>query len=213
MPEPHIGMGHVRMRRREFDAALESFSEARDLYSVIGGDLFELRADRYNRARMEVAEIEQRKAEIQLQIERAQSGSSTPQQNQTVRYLQSRLAEYESREMQLRMIDLPPLDEADPVPGEIHFFLGNALLNLGRTEEAIAAWETCAGKSPSFSLVHNNLAVGYWRLGRLDRARDSLLRAEQLGFPVNSQFKVELMGEIARRDRETSGAGDESTAE
>ena len=59
-------------------------------------------------------------------------------------------------------------------PGELHFYIGNALFNMNRLDEALEAWETCARMTPRFSLVYNNLAVAYWKKGRLDRAVDRI---------------------------------------
>jgi hypothetical protein len=43
-------------------------------------------------------------------------------------------------------------------------------------------------------MVHNNLALAYWKAGRLVDAKASLARAEELGFPVHPQFKADLHG-------------------
>lgn len=43
-------------------------------------------------------------------------------------------------------------------------------------------------------MVHNNLAIAYHGMGRSAQAREHLARAEELGFPVNPQFKEELAG-------------------
>ena len=51
---------------------------------------------------------------------------------------------------------------------------------------------TCAAKSPKFSMVQNNLTVAYWKKGRFDDAKRALARAQELGFPVNPQFKTDL---------------------
>jgi Flp pilus assembly protein TadD len=67
-------------------------------------------------------------------------------------------------------------------------------MNLSRDEEALEAWETCVREDPSFSLVYNNLAVAYWKAGRLDEARAALTKAEELGVQVNPEFKAALAG-------------------
>jgi len=80
---------------------------------------------------------------------------------------------------------MPVRGEAREAPGEVWFQIGNAQFRLGRLDEAIVSWETCAKKSPKFAQVHVNLAVAYWKQGRFDEARKALARATELGFPVN----------------------------
>ena len=94
--------------------------------------------------------------------------------------------------LQLQAIDPPDPDELMSAPGEVYFYIGYALYQLDRSTEALAAWETCREKSPKFALVHNNLALIYMRLGRLEQARESIERAQELGFPVHPQFKADL---------------------
>jgi len=56
----------------------------------------------------------------------------------------------------------------------------------------VQAWETCASKAEQFSFVQNNLAVGYWKLGRLEEAQSAMERAEGLGFRVDPAFRADL---------------------
>ena len=68
--------------------------------------------------------------------------------------------------------------------------------DLGRAkksfEQAVEAFESCIVKNPELSAACNNLALAYWRVGRLDDARRRLAKAEQLGIPVNARFKEVL---------------------
>ena len=98
-------------------------------------------------------------------------------------------------EVQIETLEnLPPPTKAmatEP-PGELDFHVGNALARLGRWEAAIEALESCIRKSPEFPAAHNNIALAYWRSGRVEDARESLVRAEALGFDVNPKFKADL---------------------
>ncbi len=95
----------------------------------------------------------------------------------------------------LRLENVPEPEDASAfrLPPRIHFFIGNALMNLGRQDEAVAAWEECIRENPAFPLVYNNLAVAYWKEGRIAEARAALARAEDLGLEVNPQFKAALL--------------------
>ncbi|MCC6464918.1 MAG: tetratricopeptide repeat protein [Planctomycetes bacterium] len=76
---------------------------------------------------------------------------------------------------------------------------GNVLLALGQTEEAIAAFRKSLELRPGRPAPHNNLAVAYFMLGRLDdaelEARESL-KAEPEFLP-----SLLLLSELAERRR------------
>ncbi len=87
--------------------------------------------------------------------------------------------------------------EPDPldgfrVPAKVSFALGSAYFRLGRDLEAAEAWELCARTDPKFAIVFNDLAVLYYRMGRLREAEANLVRAEDLGVHVDPRFKNDL---------------------
>ena len=97
--------------------------------------------------------------------------------------------------MQIETLEnLPPptKETATEPPGELDFHVGNALARLGRWEAAIEAFESCIRKSPEFPAAYNNIALAYWRMERIEDARNSLVKAEALGFAVNPRFKADL---------------------
>ena len=108
------------------------------------------------------------------------------------------IAKMRNQQEQLRAIQPPDPESATVAPGEIFFYIGNARYQLGQREEAMKAWETCRERSPDFAMVYNNLALVYMQAGRLEEARSSLATAEELGFPVNPQFKQQLEPDAAR---------------
>ncbi len=77
-------------------------------------------------------------------------------------------------------------------PGEFHFYVGNAMFQLGRVDGAVESWERCRDAKPRFAMVYNNLALAYWKQGRLDDAVAALDKAGELGFPVNPDFRADL---------------------
>jgi tetratricopeptide (TPR) repeat protein len=183
-PEAHLGLGHIAMQELRFEDALSEYRLARDGYREIGESRVELEGLRYRDAQNEMSDL---RDQI-LSIERSTvvTRMSSPRFDHAISMMRDRMR-------RLEMVEPPTgtMIGSDP-PGQIHFFLGNALFRLNRVEEALDAWETCARQSPDFAVVHNNLAVVYLKLGRREDARQSLARAETLGFSVNPDFKASL---------------------
>lgn len=191
-PGARIGLGQIAMSEAEFAEALEHFEAARSGYRELGESLLDIEARRYGAAQSEINALED-----------------------SIRHLQTRIAadsmvQIEIQKMvnkitQLQAIVPPNREAAGEPPGEIYFHIGNALFQLGRTEEALEAWETCRDRYPAFPMVHNNLAHAYVRLERFEAAKESLDRAEELGFPVNAQFKRDVEKAILERTAGTAG--------
>ena len=195
-PDARLGLGHVAMGERSFETALAEYSAARDGYVKFENSLFELQLLHYTQAQDEISKV---RDEIRNYL-RLTAGRSS----QNASLVERRVTELEEIVHQLEMVKAPSLDAGREAPGEVHFFIGNALFNLNRLNEAVEAWETCARKSPKFPLVYNNLAVAYWKQGNIDQARESLARAERLGLPVNPSFKADL--DKSASERETHAA-------
>ena len=141
--------------------------------------LFNFRSRQYVEAATAIQEMEDKIRELQMPT------TTRSDARYQISKLENLISEYRSVR--------PPAEEEDTTPaGEIYFFIGNALFQLNRTDEAIEAWETCRERSPLFAMTHNNLAVAYLKQGRLRDARESLTTAEELGFPVDSRFKEDL---------------------
>jgi tetratricopeptide (TPR) repeat protein len=191
-PDSHIGLGQIAMAEDEFERALVHFEQARDGYRELGGALEDLRSRRYASALNEIALLED--SIRHLESENAGGGM-----------LQIEIQKMRNKMEQLRAIEPPDAEAATDPPGEIFFYIGNALYQLNRPAEALEAWEACRERSPQLALVHNNLALIYLQMGRLDAARNSLATAEDLGFPVDPQFKADL--ERAIREKRAPGSG------
>jgi tetratricopeptide (TPR) repeat protein len=180
-PDAQLGLGHLAMRDRRFEDALEAFHSAEDGFLEMSHALLTFERETRDRVRQRIGQLERRVQYLQQQAERRPNRETQ---------LQLSITENELR----RLEALPPPDDAatSKVPPEIHFFIGNALMNLAREDEAVTAWETCAREHPGFPLVYNNLAVAYWKAGRKDEARAALAKAEHLGLQVNPEFKAAL---------------------
>lgn len=176
-PDAHLGLGMIAMRAGNFDDALQHYEAARDAYDDYGEALLDVEAKRFSDAQANIRDL-------QDSIQSLQSSTGGQVSNQ-VAQLQNRIA-------MLQAVQPPQPGEDEGPPGEIYFYIGNALFQLQRVADATEAWETCREKSPDFPMVYNNLALAYWQGGRLDDAMASLAKAEELGFPVNPQFKADL---------------------
>ncbi|MBM3323362.1 tetratricopeptide repeat protein, partial [candidate division WOR-3 bacterium] len=72
---------------------------------------------------------------------------------------------------------------------EYRFSLATVLQRQKLYDEALAQYDTMVQVAPTNPLVHHNLAVAYYNLGRYDEALAELEAARRLGGPVNPQFE------------------------
>jgi tetratricopeptide (TPR) repeat protein len=178
-PEAYMGLGHIALVRRDYAAALGSYTRARDAYERIGQQLYEHRLQRKGQAGIE---IQSRRDDIMNLTKILQGGAA----------LESRIREIEREISYFDRMDSPRDDHRATTPADVYFFRGNALFHLDRLEEAVADWEEASRRAPDFGPVYNNLALAYWKLGQRDRAQAALARAEQLGVPVHPDFKQQV---------------------
>ena len=201
-PSAHIGLGQIAMGEREFERALAHFEQARDGYIELGASLVDIRAKRYARAQSRIASLADEIRYLETQAGRPGTSSDNPQ---VFGVIQMQISQMRNMISQLEAIEPPDPDEATEPPGEIYFYIGNALFQLERPAEALQAWQTCREKSPKFALVYNNLALLYMQIGQLEAARNCVDKAEELGFRVNQQFKQDLERAIAESSAPGSG--------
>lgn len=185
-PEAHIGLGTICLSEKDAPGALRHYEQARDGYAEVGDALFDLKMRRYRETRDEIQRLQEQINQMRQQQSRANQATGDPTGGE------AQIRAMESRLRQLEAVDLPVPDQSHEPPAEIFFHIGNAQFRMGSYDEARKAWETCAEKNPEFPLVHNNLAVVYWKAGMIEKARASLAKAEELGLEVNPQFKADL---------------------
>jgi tetratricopeptide (TPR) repeat protein len=186
LPECHVGLGHLAMQERRFEDALASYEEALEGYENMGDGLLDLRVRQYDDAQQKILQNDDRISYLRDVMNNA---NTLPQTAQRIR---GQIESLENENRQLRAIEYPRLETSHEPPGKVWFFIGNAQANLGRVDEALAAWELCNRKSPRFAPVHNNLAVAYLAQGRLEEAREHVARAEELGLHVNPRLREDL---------------------
>jgi len=183
-PDAHLGVGHVAMRYGRFEEALDAYKRAWDGYLMMSDAVIGSQRENYDHAQEQLAGLRRRLAVLEQQeAALANVGGG---------WVRREIARVE-REINMREnVHAPGAADQAEVPARIHFFLGNALWNLGREDEAMEAWRTCVREEPGFPFVYNNLAVGYLKNGRIDEARGAVARAEDLGLEVNPGLKDEL---------------------
>jgi tetratricopeptide (TPR) repeat protein len=190
-PDALTGLGHVAMSERHFDQALTHFQGAERAYQTFSNSLFELQRERFQRSQEQIASLRDEIRDTQRLISARMAYGETGRLEQHIMQLEGQIQQLENSKA--------PDVAGTAEPGELHFYIGNALFNMNRLDKALDEWETCARMAPHFSLVYNNLAVAYWKKGKLDRALESLARAERLGLPVNPAFKADLEKSASER--------------
>jgi tetratricopeptide (TPR) repeat protein len=73
--------------------------------------------------------------------------------------------------------DLQPVAERHPGFADVQNLIGLCLSLLGRTDEALAAFDRATGLNPGYVEAHLNRAITLNDLGRVDEARDSFQQA------------------------------------
>lgn len=187
-PAAHMGMGHLALSEKRYQDALVEYQQARDQFSEVSGALFALHVQDYTDSRYEIVALQD---EIRNQ--------------QKLAPVFFRLNRLEAAVERLQRMDPPSRSVPGQPPAEIYFYLGNVLFHLDRVPEAVSSWETCLGLNRQFPLAYQNLAVGYWRMGKIDEARNTIAAAQKLGIRVDPGLKVNL-DERATSDRATTTA-------
>jgi tetratricopeptide (TPR) repeat protein len=191
-PGGHIGLGHLAMRERRFEEALAEFRAAERGYDGMASLTLRMATERYARSRNELHQLRAELSQLDADAAQGQSRVADMATAPTDAGIERQRSELRGRIQALESMNPPNPATAGEVPAEVFFLEGNALFNLKRLPEAIAAWETARARDAKLPMVENNLAVVYWMSGRIDEARAAVRRAEALGFEVNPNFKADL---------------------
>jgi tetratricopeptide (TPR) repeat protein len=194
LPDAHTGFGHLAMRDRRFEDALREYRLAEEGWKSMASLRLRMETVRFASSRDELQRLRAAQMELTHAAARSQSGSGSRMNGGGLNMGQivREQVEVEGRIRALESASPPAPSASQEPPAEILFFQGNALFDLKRIDDAIAVWEAAAKELRKFAPLQNNLAVAYWKQGRLDDAWASLRRAEALGFKVNSSFRAEL---------------------
>ncbi len=193
LPDAHTGLGHLAMREQRFDDALQEYRRAEQGWKDMASIRLRMETERFARSRDELQRLRSLQLELTQAASRAQSRSmSSVGGGSNLGQVERQQMEVEARIRNLEAMNAPTSGGVEDPPAEVFFFQGNALFDLKRTDEAIVAWEAAAKGMRKSGPLQNNLAVAYWKAGRLDDAWSSLRRAESLGFKVNPSFRADL---------------------
>jgi tetratricopeptide (TPR) repeat protein len=182
-PDAHMGLGHVALREHSYETALASYQSAERGYAALGEAIFRRRLVEYDDAQEQIQNLRQELIEMRARANRAGTNENEPglvavRMEQAIAHLE--------------MIKRPDLADIEVAPPEVPFFIGNALMYLGRYSEAIEKWTSAIRRDPSFAPAFNNLAVALWKTGHVSEARACVVRAEALGVVTNPAFKADL---------------------
>lgn len=179
-----LELGKLLLAEKKYPEAIEALQGAEAMFLRTADERRRAMMKNYQDAQKEIVEQQKQIRDLQM------PGPITNKMNETE--IQSEVNEREDRIKRLQAIEPPDQNAVQKAPGELYFHLGNACLRVDRLDDALAAWETCRDLMPEFPAVYNNLAFAYWKRGRIDEARAALAKAEELGAPVNPDFKARL---------------------
>jgi len=182
--QAQLELGKLLLAEKKFPEAVTALEKADELFRNSAEERHKMAMKNYQDAQREIVQQQEQIRNLR------NPGPITNKMNDT--QITSEITTREDRVRQLQAIPQPSEKTFRNAPGELYFYLGNAYLRLDRLDEALAAWEKCRDLTPNFPPVYNNLAFAYWKRGRIDEARTALARAEELGAPVNAEFKARL---------------------
>lgn len=181
LPDAHLGLGHVAISENRYEDALWEYEAARDSYPKLGALLFDIEMKRFQELRNQIPRLQQ----DLMMIQRGDLPMSSSDQRMRISEIQQRIRDIEK-------MPTPTPDTVGDPPASIHFFVGNALTRLGRWEQAVESYEAAVAADPKYGQAYHNLAVAYWRAGRVEDAMNSLNRAKELGATVNPNLESDL---------------------
>jgi tetratricopeptide (TPR) repeat protein len=179
-----LELGKLLLAEKKFPEAVEALKEAEAIFIRTADQRHKAAMKNYQDAQREIVQQQEQIRNLQ------NPGPITNKMNET--QVTTEINSRQDRVRQLQAVPQPSDTDQQKAPGDLYFYLGNAYLREDRLDEALAAWETCRNEMPNFAPVYNNLAFAYWKRGRVEEARTALAKAEELGAPVNPEFKAKL---------------------
>lgn len=195
LPDAHAGLGHLAMREKRFEEALREYRLAETGSMEMISFRVQLESERFARSRDELQRLRAIEMQLTQEANRNQTrggGSPNSAGDMNAGSIQRELAEVGARVRVLETMSPPTPDASYEPPADVLFFQGNALFDLKRIDDAVLVWEAAVKRMRGSGPLHNNLAVAYWKQGRIDDAWASLRRAEAAGFKVNPSFRADL---------------------
>jgi len=192
LPLGHYGLGELYMTHKRFPEAVAAFSACKEAFKCLGlsqaerKELRKLLDDATHELRDAARRFDQLRLARGLIAWQELNRTAPPSMGQSSLYLQ----QLEKRLMQLeewkRRVATPRL------PAQVMMALGSAHFQMGSLPEAEREFREALDLEPRLGDAHNNLAVVYMLMGRLDEAEAELKRAEKAGASVSPRLKEEL---------------------
>jgi tetratricopeptide (TPR) repeat protein len=192
LPLGHYGLGELYMSQKRFPEAVAAFAASKQAFKCLGlsqSERLQLRRlleDATHELRDAVRRFEQLRRARGLIAWQEVNRTGPPSMGQSALYVQQlekRLIQLEAWKRHVSMPHLPP---------QVVMALGSALFQMGSLSDAAAEYREALEIDPRLGDAHNNLAVVYMLMDRLDEAERELRLAEKAGVSVSPRLKEEL---------------------
>jgi tetratricopeptide (TPR) repeat protein len=176
----HYGLGQTYMAMKRYPEAIRAFSSTIAAHKEVDA----LRM-------VDQAQADQRVEDQILQLREGLRAIQSSTKLQVMGLRDNMLLKVEEQIRSLENSKRRAAGAAE-VPAEFSLALGSAHFRNGALTDALGHYQSAVRVRPRFGEAHNNLAVVYMMMGRLEDAEKQLKAAEQAGYRVNPQFKADL---------------------
>jgi tetratricopeptide (TPR) repeat protein len=175
------GLGQVYMATKRYERALRAYQDSRAAFTAAMGEglLDSTQAERAVQDRIQALQDTLRS------YERMAPAAQNPGAINQVDRIREEIRQLQSRRG--RKADAPL-----PIPAGLSMAIGSAHFRLNQLADAEREYRAAIETDPKFGEAHNNLAVVYMMMNRLDEADEQVKLAEKNGFKVNPQLKEDL---------------------
>ena len=176
--DAYVELGHLAMGRKDYSGGLARYQRAEEALASLQGIKRLQAVERLRRIQESIDLLREQIADLSRSQRAADAGKIQQ-------------AEVRLERLQHELTTAQPPEEI-PRPPELPFFIGTALMNLERFDEAVASFRRAIAQRPAYGEAHNNLAVIHYYRKEYPDAWREVHAAERAGIVVNSQFREEL---------------------
>lgn len=174
----HYMLGRAYLALKDYYAAVDALTTARDLYVADATRRFQDRAEGQRYRRTRIGELDDLLSQLRS------LPRQTPEIQGQIRQLEEHRRQLEDRDRHV--------DADAGVPAFVLLSLGSAHFRAGNFGLAEQAWRDAVAADPGSGEAHNNLAVVLLETGRYDEAEQSVRNAEKAGRRVPQALKDEI---------------------
>ena len=183
----YYALGRADVAQRKFAEAIHAYVTCREIYLALAGEQFSNQIQARQRRADQILEYQMALRQAQL----------SPQANTSSGRLYQQQLQRSIMRMQ-QANDQNPVTIETTVPYFVPMALGAAYFRSEHFLEAEHEYKVALEANPNSGETHNNLAVLYLTLGRLDDCGREISLAEKTGFQVNPGLKEELKSKRGR---------------